>query len=52
MSQFHYSEPLLKKFGYFDAKSVVTPYDPTNHLKKNRGDPTDQNRYAQIIESL
>ena len=46
MSQSHYAEQLLKKFGYFDYKPVSTPYDSSVHLKKNLGEPLKQNRCA------
>jgi hypothetical protein len=52
LSQEHYVEKLLKKFNYYDFKSVSTPYDVNSQLKKNRGDPVDQTQYAQIIGSL
>ena len=38
LSQEHYIEKLLKKFGHFDDKSVQTPYDSNTQLKKNKGD--------------
>ena len=52
LSQEHYVEKILKRFGHFDAKSVSTPYDANTHLMKNRGDPVGQAEYAQIIRSL
>jgi hypothetical protein len=52
LSQEHYVEKLLRKFGHYDSKSVSTPYDSNSHLKKNKGDPVDQTQYAQIIGSL
>ena len=52
LSQEHYVEKLLKKFGHFDVKPVSTPYDANSQLKKNKGDPVAQSEYAQIIGSL
>ena len=52
LTQEHYIEKLLKKFGYFDVKSVSTPYDASTQLKKNNGDPVAQSKYAQIVGSL
>ena len=36
LSQEHYDEKILKKFEHFDCKPVLTPYDPSSQLKKNR----------------
>ncbi|KAK6151926.1 hypothetical protein DH2020_014561 [Rehmannia glutinosa] len=52
LTQEHYVEKLLKKFGHFDVKPVSTPYDANTQLKKNLGDPVAQSEYAQIIGSL
>ena len=52
LSQEHYVEKTLKRFGHFDAKPVRTPYDANTHLMKIRGDPVGQSEYAQIIGSL
>ncbi|XP_043812714.1 uncharacterized protein LOC122723682 [Manihot esculenta] len=52
LSQEHYVEKFLRKFGHFNVKSVSTPYDPNCQLKKNRGDSVAQSEYAQIIGSL
>ena len=52
LSQEHYVEKILKRFGHFDVKPVSTPYDANTRLKKNRGDPVGQAMYAQIIGSL
>ena len=51
-SQEHYMERLLKKFECFDVTPVATPYDANSQLKKNKGDPVAQSKYAQIIGSL
>ncbi|OMO89770.1 Integrase, catalytic core [Corchorus capsularis] len=34
LTQEHYVERLLKRFGHFDVKPMSTPYDTTTHLKK------------------
>ena len=52
LSQEHYVEKILKRFGHFDAKPVSTPYDANTHLMKNRSDSIGQAEYAQIIRSL
>ena len=52
LSQEHYVEKILKRFGHLDAKLVSTPYDANTHLVKNRGDPVGQANYAQIIGNL
>ena len=46
LSQEHYVEKILKRFGHFDAKPVSTPYDANTHLKKNRCDPVGQAEYT------
>ena len=51
LSQEHYVEKILKRFGHFDAKPVSTPYDVNTYLMKNRDDPMGQAEYAQIIRS-
>ncbi|KAK6161187.1 hypothetical protein DH2020_004568 [Rehmannia glutinosa] len=45
-------EKFLRKFNYYDCKSVSTPYDPNVHLHKNLGEPISQLKYSQIIGSL
>jgi hypothetical protein len=52
LTQEHYVEKLLKKFGHFDVTPVSTPYDANSQLKKNKGDAVGQLEYAQIIGSL
>ena len=39
LSQEHYVEKILKRFGHFNVKHVSTPYDANTCLMKNRGDP-------------
>ena len=45
-SQEHYVEKLLRKYIYYDFKSVSTPYDVNSQLKKNRGEPIAQTQHA------
>ena len=52
LSQEQYTEKLLRKFGYYDFKSVSTPYDANSKLMKNRGESISQSQYAQVIGSL
>ena len=52
LTQSHYIEKVLKKFGHFNDKPVVTPFDPSSHLKKNQGDSVSQLEYTQVIGSL
>jgi len=52
LSQGHYVEKLLRKFGYYDSKSMSIPYNANSQLKKNRGEPMDQTQYAQTIGHL
>ena len=52
LSQSHYVEKVLKKFNHFDCDPVRIPYDPSIHLKKNKGSPIAQSEYAKIIGSV
>ena len=52
LSQEHYVEKLLKKFGHYDDKPMQSPFDSNTQLKKNKGDLVNQSEYAQIIGSL
>ena len=52
LTQSHYAEKILRKFGHFDDPSVVTPFDPSIHLAKNNGDAVSQLEYSQVIRSL
>ena len=51
-TQSYYVENLLKKFNYFDAKHVFTPYDSPIKLKKNLSKEISSHKYSQIISSL
>ena len=52
LSQSHYVEKILSRFGYIDSKPSPTPYDPSVILRKNKKIAKDQLRYSQIIGSL
>ena len=46
LSQEKYTEKLLKKFGYYDFKSMSTLHDTNSKLKKNIGESISQTQYA------
>ena len=48
----HYIEKVLRKINYFDVFLVRTPYDPSIHLKRNRGPGLSQIEYSKIIGSM
>ncbi|CAL8175186.1 unnamed protein product [Prunus armeniaca] len=52
LTQSHYAEKILRKFGQFDCKPAVTPFDVNCKLKKNSGDAISQLEYSQVIGSL
>jgi hypothetical protein len=52
LSQSHYVEKVLSRFGYMGSKPSPTPYDPSVILRKNKKIAKDQLRYSQIIGSL
>ncbi|CAL8169742.1 unnamed protein product [Prunus armeniaca] len=52
LSQEHYNEKILRKFGYYNCNHLSTLYDATTQLKKNKGKSVSQFEYAQIIGSL
>ena len=43
---------ILKRFNSFDVVPVRTPFDPSTHIKKNRGSSVSQVEYAKIIGSM
>ena len=51
LSQSHYVEKILSRFGFSESKSSPTPYDPSLKLRKNRGQAIDQLRYTQMVGS-
>ncbi|XP_074305573.1 secreted RxLR effector protein 161-like [Silene latifolia] len=52
LTQSHYVEKMLRKFGYFDTSPVASPFDSSVKLRKNVGDSVSQHKYSQIIGSL
>ncbi|KAL6286505.1 hypothetical protein ACE6H2_010895 [Prunus campanulata] len=52
LTQSHYVEQILRKFGHFDSKPAVTPFDANCKLKKHVGDAIAQLEYSQVIGSL
>jgi hypothetical protein len=52
LSESHYVEKVLSRFGYSDCKPISTPYDTSIILRKNKRIMRDQLRYSHIIGSL
>jgi hypothetical protein len=52
LSQTHYVEKILSRFGYNNSKPAPTPYDASLVPRKNLRITVDQLRYSQIIGSL
>jgi hypothetical protein len=52
LTQSHYVEKVLSRFGYKDSKPSLTPYDHSLILQKNKRIDRDQLRYSQMIGSL
>ena len=52
LTQSHYVESVLKRFGHYDSKPCATPFDPNCKLKKNMGDSVSQLEYSRMIGSL
>jgi hypothetical protein len=52
LSQTHYVEKMLSRFGYNNSKPATTPYDASLVLRKNLRIMVDQLRYSQSIDSL
>ncbi|CAL8992773.1 unnamed protein product [Prunus brigantina] len=52
LTQSHYVEIILRKFGHFGSNHVVTPFDTSCKLKKNDGEVVSQKKYSQINGSL
>ena len=52
LSQSHYTEKVLSRFGFADCKVAPTPYDASVEFRKFEGQGRDQLRYSQIIGSL
>ena len=45
-------EKVHRKFGHYDDKPVVTPFDPSSKLKKNQGESVSQLKYTQVLGSI
>ena len=52
LSQTHYVEKMLSRFGYSNCTSLSTPYDASKILKKNKRIMRDQLGHSQIIGLL
>jgi hypothetical protein len=46
LSQSHYVEKVLNRFGFSDCQPAPTPYDPSVLLRKNQRIVRDQLRYS------
>jgi hypothetical protein len=52
LSQSHYVEKVLKRFGFSNCKPSPTPYDSSVTLRKNKRIGLYQLRYSHIVDSL
>ncbi|KAK8553243.1 hypothetical protein V6N13_024310 [Hibiscus sabdariffa] len=52
LTQSHYVDKILGKFGKDDFGIAKTPIDISQHLSKNKGQSVDQVEYARVIGSL
>ena len=52
LTQSHYIEATLRKYGHLESKDAITPFDANSKLKKNSGDAISQREYSQVIGSL
>nr|GEZ14322.1 zinc finger, CCHC-type [Tanacetum cinerariifolium] len=52
LTQSHYIKKTLKKFGHYDDRPVVTPFDTKVQLKKNKRQSVSQLHYTQVLRSL
>ena len=50
--QSYFVKKILKKFDGFDVSILVTLYDASKNLKKNKRDSVSQPKYAKIIGSV
>ncbi|KAB2597268.1 hypothetical protein D8674_000188 [Pyrus ussuriensis x Pyrus communis] len=46
------NKKILRRFGQFDCKPAVTPFDAGCKLEKNKGNAISQLEYSQVIGSL
>ena len=51
LSQSHYVESMLRKYGYYDLPELFVPYDYNKKLRPNTGRLVEQLRYSKIIRS-
>ena len=52
LSQYHYIENMLKKYGYFDMPELFASYDYNKKFRPNTKRPVKQLEYSKIIDSL
>ncbi|WRX18298.1 Reverse transcriptase [Theobroma cacao] len=52
LSQSHYIEKIVMKYGKSDYMPMTTPYDSNIRLVSNKDKPMVQNEYAKVIGSL
>ncbi|XP_070682532.1 uncharacterized protein [Malus domestica] len=52
LTQCHYIEATLRKYGHLKSKDAITHFDANSKLKKNKGDAISQREYSQVIGSL
>ena len=52
LTQSHYIEKFLQKYGHYDDKPAPTPLDPSIKLEKNTGRTISQLEYSSVIGSL
>ena len=51
LTQSHYVESVLKRFGHYDSKPCATLFDPNYKLKNNMADSVSQLEYSKVIGS-
>ena len=52
LSQSHYIEKVLRKFGHYESNPVVTPFDPNSKLKKNNSEGVSPLEYSKVVRIL
>ena len=52
LSQSHYIEKVLRKYGHYESKPAITPFDPNSKLKKNNDEGVSLLIYSRVIGSL
>ena len=43
---------MLRKYGHYESKSVVTSFDPNSKLKNNNSEGVSPLEYSRVIRSL